>query len=76
MKPEKEKKLKGEIVLVLNFGSVSLNSSVSENEISHLTKNYIKKGYSLKEASKAVAKEFNLSSKKVYNLYLNQRRRG
>ena len=70
LKLSEEKKLKGEIVLVLNFGSTSLNNSVSDNEIIDLTKSYVKKGYSLKEASKAVAKEFNLSSKKPYNLYL------
>lgn len=68
-----KKKIRGEIVLCLDFHSVvenGKNHKLNNEELVDLLKSYISKGYSLKQASKNLAKEFNLSSKVLYDLYI------
>ncbi|MBI3589849.1 MAG: 16S rRNA (cytidine(1402)-2'-O)-methyltransferase [Candidatus Melainabacteria bacterium] len=66
-----EKEFKGEMVLVLNFqGVTSDKTEISEDELIEKMKEQIAKGQSLKEVSKLFAKEYNLSSKKLYNRYI------
>lgn len=62
------KKIKGEIVLFLSFNDKNL--MVSDSELIRRLKSLIKSGQSLKAASKLLSKEFNLSSKKLYDMYL------
>lgn len=72
-----KKKLKGEIVLCLNFTSKDKNNKnlVKDNkEIINNIEGYIANGYSLKEASKLLAKHYKLSSKDLYGLYLKTKK--
>lgn len=72
-----KKKLKGEIVLCLNFTSKDENNKnlVKDNkEIINNIEGYIANGYSLKEASKLLAKHHKLSSKDLYGLYLKTKK--
>ena len=70
-----KKKIKGEIVLFLHFGEQSkkIENNHSNNiQIISQMKDYIAKGYSLKETSKYFSQEFNLSSKKLYDMYIKR----
>ena len=68
-----KKKLKGEIVLCLQFESKTKSKkNIFENskEIIDNIKTHVTNGYSLKEASKLLAKQYGLSSKNLYDLYI------
>ena len=67
-----KKELKGEIVLVLDFQKEKAKKISREEIINHLEKS-LKEGKSLKEASKNCAKEYDLSSREIYNLYTKNR---
>lgn len=69
----KYKKFKGEIVVGLNFSSLNNNQNnlkIDKEIILKEMKNHIYNGHSLKDASKKFAKEYNLSSKTLYKMYL------
>lgn len=68
------KPLRGEIVLGICFNDTENNHSVSDEEIIKIMKSYIDKGFSLKEASRKFAKEHNLSTNKIYDLYIKKRK--
>lgn len=68
-----KKKLKGEIVLVLDFQDIkSKNTETSKEEIIKKMETSIKAGKSLKETSKHYAKEYSLSSNDLYKMYLKK----
>lgn len=67
-----KKKIKGEMVLVINLRDKTNNNLISNDELLNKIKTYIKDGHSLKETSKVLAKELNLSSKKLYDLYIGR----
>ncbi len=68
-----KRELKGEMVLVLDFQEIKSNKTrKSDNEIIGEMKNYISKGASLKEVSKLCAKEYDLSKKDLYNMYIKK----
>ena len=72
------KPLKGEIVLGLYFRSdekTKTRTMLPESKIVDKIKNYIKEGFSLKETSKILSKEFDLSSRGLYDLYIRCRDR-
>lgn len=66
-----KKEMKGEIVLGLLF-SPKEEDKLSEEEVIRLTKELTNKGFSLKEASKIISKENNLSKNKIYNLVIKE----
>ncbi len=69
-----KKKLKGEIVLVLNFQDTKIkDTETTKEEIIKKMEKAIKDGKSLKETSKHYAKEYNLSSNDLYKVYLKNR---
>lgn len=68
------KSLKGEIVLGICFKDSENNGSVSNEEIIKIMKSYIDKGFSLKETSRKFAKEHNLSTNKIYGMYIKKGR--
>ncbi len=68
-----KKNLKGEIILGLYFENIETAQNKTEenqSEILDRMKALISKGTSLKESSKMIGKEYNVSSNKLYNLYL------
>lgn len=67
-----EKELKGEIVLGLIFNPKEDKNRLSDEDVIKLTKELIKNGHSLKEASKIVSEENNLSKNKIYNLLVKE----
>lgn len=67
-----KKEMKGEIVLGLLFTPKESPNKLSEEEIVKLTKGLINKGLSLKEASKVISEENNLSKNKIYNLIIKE----
>lgn len=67
-------KLKGEMVLGLSFEENRNVTHMNTNECIKLLNKYIKSGKSLKEASKELAKETNLSSSYLYNLFVKEKR--
>ena len=70
-----EKKIKGEIVLILNFDvEVRKDDSLNEENVLKEMKNFIQAGRSLKDASKELSKEYNVSSKHLYNLYIKNKK--
>ena len=70
----KNKRIKGEIVLCLYFPEEKnkVNQNVNEVELLEKMKELVKKGNSLKVASKTVSKEYDISSNALYSLYLNK----
>lgn len=68
-----KKKLKGEIVLILNFEEDSQSQHLDEKRILKEISQRISKGYSLKETTKALAKELDLSSNKLYEIYVKNK---
>ena len=70
-----QKKIKGEIVLCLDFKRDNIKQiDMTNTELFIAINDYINKGFSLKEASRQCSKEFGLSSKKLYKLYLEQKK--
>lgn len=67
------KPLKGEIILGINFDNEDKNTSLSNEEIIKIMKDHIEKGFSLKDASKQIGKEFTISSNKLYDLYIKNK---
>ena len=68
-----KKEFKGEMVLILDFQEIKSNKTRKpDNEIINEMKSYISKGASLKEVSKLFAKEYTLSSKDLYKMYLKK----
>ena len=73
----KEKKIKGEIVLILNFdSSPKQNNSISNESLLQEINDLITSGISLKEASKNVSKKYDLSGKYLYDLYIKNKKNG
>ena len=69
-----KKELKGEIVLVLDFQRIqSEQTNKSNGELISEIKKYLKTGLSLKESTKIIAKEYNLSSKNLYEMYIKNK---
>lgn len=71
----RDKKIKGEIVIGLNFAYLEKetnNLQVDNEVIIKEMKNYIDRGHSLKEASKLLGKKSNISSRALYNLYISK----
>ena len=66
------KELKGEIVLVLDFQGHKNKNNITEKEILDKMRKNIDNGKSLKETSKILGKEYNLSSNGLYALYLKK----
>ena len=67
------KSLRGEFVLLLYFNSDSEETkevTLSKGVIIEKIRNYIQKGFSLKEASKILSDELNVSRKHLYDLYV------
>src|SRR3989338_2597399 len=64
------KTFKGEIVVILHINKQAESLNM-EHVLSHM-KNHITEGHSLKETSKTFAKEYNLSAKRLYDLYLDK----
>lgn len=71
----KEKKFKGEMVLILNFDSESNeNNVISDKNLLKDMEDLITLGISLKETSKTLSAKHNLSSKYLYDLYVKNKR--
>ena len=70
-----KRSLKGEIVLILNFESGnSKKKQPSENEFLTKIEKLINSGKSLKETSKVLAGEYDVSSKYLYDLFLKAKK--
>ncbi len=67
-----KKELKGEIVLVLDFQKHGDKTNITEKEVINEMRKNIESGKSLKETSKLFAKEYDLSSKTLYDMYIKK----
>ena len=68
-----QKELKGEIVLILNFQGQEKKTHKTEKELISQIKKNIESGKSLKEASKNLAKEFDIPSRTLYEMYIKKK---
>jgi len=68
--PWKTDNIKGETILVIKL--VNKTNNINNEEILNKAKDYIKEGHSLKETSKLISRELNISSKKIYDLYVGK----
>ncbi len=69
-----KKELKGEIVLVLDFREIkSKRVEINKDELISKMKEHIASGESLKETSKYFAKEYQMSSRVLYELFTKKK---
>ena len=69
------KKLKGEIVLCLDFSKDrTSNQKKDKATILKTIQTKLQAGSSLREASKEIGKTFNISSNSIYNMYIKSKR--